>query len=201
MPAAWKLSHLGKTMESGKPESVKSVAPRAYVNTQKPNTKAASLLFATSVFLLSLTIVLSNFPSPFLASYPSNEYPLSHFPSKASLYSARPGDRPLRKAPAYRILQLPQSRTCHLLSNETSCWGKGIPSSICSTLSPHSLAFLSPRIYNRPIRLDRIVPMAPSMLLSKRDCNQYDGTDCWDGSDWWWSSVSIHGSSRAQDSG
>lgn len=79
MPAAWKLSHLGKTMESGKPESVKSVAPRAYVNTQKPNTKAASLLFATSVFLLSQTIVLSNFPSPFLASYPSNEYPFRTF--------------------------------------------------------------------------------------------------------------------------
>ena len=140
-----------------------------------------------------------SFALPCLVSF--QRIPLSHFPSKASLYSARPGDRPLRKAPAYRILQLPQSRTCHLLSNETSCWGKGIPSSICSTLSPHSLAFLSPRIYNRPIRLDRIVPMAPSMLLSKRDCNQYDGTDCWDGSDWWWSSVSIHGSSRAQDSG
>lgn len=77
MPAAWKLSHLGKTMESGKPESVKSVALRAYVNTQKPNTKAASLLFATSVFLLSQTIVLSNFPSPFLASYPRTNTPFA----------------------------------------------------------------------------------------------------------------------------
>lgn len=192
-------------MESGKPESVKSVAPRAYVNTQKPNTKAASLLFATSVFLLSQTIVLSNFPSPFLASYPSNEYPFHTFLPRQHCTRLAPAIDPcarlLRKAPAYRILQLPQSRTCHLLSNETSSWGKGIPSSICSTLSPHSLAFLSPRIYNRPIRLDRIVPMAPSILLSKRDCNQYDGTDCWDGGDWWWSSVSIHDSSRAQDSG
>lgn len=189
-------------MESGKPESVKSVAPRAYVNTQKPNTKAASLLFATSVFLLSQTIVLSNFPSPFLASYPSNEYPFHTFLPRQHCTRLAPAIDPCaRLLLRYRILQLPQSRTCHLLSNETSSRGKGIPSSICSTLSPHSLAFLSPRIYNRPIRLDRIVPMAPSMLLSKRDCNQYDGTDCWDGGDWWWSSVSIHDSSRAQDSG
>lgn len=200
MPAAWKLSHLGKTMESGKPESVKSVAPRAYVNTQKPNTKAASLLFATSVFLLSQTIVLSNFPSPFLASYPSNEYPFHTFLPRQHCTRLAPAIDPCARLllTAFYNFRSPEPVTC--------CQTKHLPGAKAShrafvLLDRHTLAFLSPRIYNRPFGLDRIVPMAPSMLLSKRDCNQYDGTDCWDGGDWWWSSVSIHDSSRAQDSG
>lgn len=49
-----------------------------------------------------------SFALPCLVSF--QRIPLSHFPSKATLYSARPGDRPLRKAPAQGSC-LPHSTT------------------------------------------------------------------------------------------